>query len=73
MLELLQSIGGIIVSIFEFLIQSCTSLVNLITRLPKQLEWVNEFITVLPDWIFPFALISITIMVILFILEVVFP
>ncbi len=68
MFSLLQSLVSSIVSLFSFLISAIESLLALLTNLPTYTEFLVTSLNLLPSVIIPFALLSVSIYVILFIL-----
>lgn len=69
MLDLLSRfVNGISVG-FQLVINFVTSLVNFVLNMPTYVSFMNTSLTVLPDIVLPFALISITISVVLFLIN----
>lgn len=67
MLDLLSSIGNIIVSGVTFFVNTLLSLIDLITRLPSFISFVSTSINLLPAVVVPFCLAAISLTVVLFI------
>lgn len=67
MLDLLSSIGEIIVSAVTFFVNTLLSLIDLITRLPSFISFVSTSVNLLPAVVVPFCLAAISLTVVLFI------
>lgn len=67
MLDLLSSIGDIIVSAVTFFVNTLLSLIDLITRLPSFISFVSTSVNLLPAVVVPFCLAAISLTVVLFI------
>lgn len=67
MLDLLSSIGNIIVSAVTFFVNTLLSLIDLITRLPSFISFVSTSVNLLPAVVVPFCLACISLTVVLFI------
>lgn len=68
MLNLLQSFIDILTTLVNFVINTITSFLILLTNLPSYTSFIINSINVLPNILIPFATISISLYVILFIL-----
>lgn len=69
MLDLLSRIGNAIAVCIQLLINTITSLVNFVANIPTYLAFMTTSFTVLPDIILPFALISLTVSIVLFLIN----
>lgn len=67
MLDLLSSIGEIIVSVVTFFVNTLVSLVDLITRLPSFISFISSSVNLLPAVVVPFCLAAVSLTVVLFI------
>lgn len=66
MLNLLSSIGNIIVSLIQLVISTINSFVNLIVNIPTYITFLTSSIGFLPDIVIPFALATVALWVVLF-------
>ena len=69
MISLLKSIVDIISSLFAFIVNTIKSLLVLLTHLPTYTDFLVSSISYLPSVVLPFALASVSIYVILFIIN----
>lgn len=69
MLNALSSLLQGIAAVWQLIINIVTSLFNFIINIPTYTNFLHTAITVLPDIVLPFALISITISVTLFVIN----
>lgn len=69
MLDLLSKLATGAAAAVQLLINIVTSLVNFVLNIPTYTTFLHTAITVLPDIVLPFALISITISVTLFVIN----
>lgn len=69
MLDLLSKLAQGAAAAVQLLINIVTSLVNFVLNIPTYTTFLHTAITVLPDIVLPFALISITISVTLFVIN----
>lgn len=67
MLDFLTSIGGLIVSLVQFLATTISSLFVFIGSIPTYLNFINVLLSVLPPFLLPFtvATVSLTIVAML--------
>lgn len=69
MLDLLSRlVNGIAVGI-QLVINIVTSLVNFVINIPTYVSFMSTSLTVLPNVVLPFALLSVTISVVLFLIN----
>lgn len=66
MLDLLSSIANIIVSLVQLVISTINSFVNLILNIPTYITFLTSSIGFLPDIVIPFALATVALWVVLF-------
>lgn len=66
MLSLLSSIANTIVSLVQLVISTIDSFVNLLLEFPTYITFLSTSIGFLPDLVVPFALATISIIVVLF-------
>lgn len=69
MINLLNNLLNGFKAVGQLLINIVTSLVNFVLNIPTYTTFLHTAITVLPDIVLPFALISITISVTLFVIN----
>lgn len=69
MINLLNNLINGFKAVGQLLINIVTSLVNFVLNIPTYTTFLHTAITVLPDIVLPFALISITISVTLFVIN----
>lgn len=68
MLQLLSSFADTIVSLVRLVISTLTSFTNLISNIPQYVSFLTSSIGFLPDIIVPFAIATVSILVVLFII-----
>lgn len=68
MIKILLSILNFLGSIITFIINTFTSLISLIAKIPVYIAWLVEAVAILPAVLIPFILASISVYAILFIL-----
>lgn len=68
MLQLLSSFADTIVSLVRLVISTLTSFTNLIANIPQYVSFLTSSIGFLPDIIVPFAIATVSILVVLFII-----
>lgn len=69
MIELLKSIVQTVSALVMFVIHSVASLVNLFAHLPQYVAFISTSLNVLPAVILPFALATVSIYAVYFILN----
>lgn len=69
MINLFNNFLNGLAAVGQLLINIVTSLVNFVLNIPTYTTFLHTAITVLPDIVLPFALISITISVTLFVIN----
>lgn len=69
MINLFNNFLNGLAAVGQLLINIITSLVNFVLNIPTYTTFLHTAITVLPDIVLPFALISITISVTLFVIN----
>lgn len=69
MLDLLSRIGNAIAVSIQLVINIVSSLVNFVVNMPTYIQFMNTSLTVLPDIVLPFAVLSVTISVVLFLIN----
>lgn len=69
MITLLKSIVTIISSLINFVIHAISSLINLFLHIPQYLAFITTSLDVLPDVIIPFALATVSIYAVFFVLN----
>ena len=68
MIDLLSSIVGTISSLVQLVISTITSFINLIVNIPTYVTFLTNSIGFLPDLVVPFALVTISLYVVLFLI-----
>ena len=68
MLDLLSSFGNTLVSLITLLVSSISSFVNLISNIPTYITFLTSSIGFLPDLVIPFAIATVSLYVVLFII-----
>lgn len=69
MIHLLKSLVTIVASLINFVIHSISSLINLFFHIPQYLSFITTSLDVLPAVILPFALATVSIYAVYFILN----
>lgn len=69
MFEFIQSIAQLIINIIAFVIHAFTFLITLLTSIPKALVYITSVVATLPPYVGGVILISISIAVILVIIN----
>lgn len=69
MLELLNSIVQFIISIRTLIKSVFQGLITIITSIPTYVNFISNSISVLPPFLLPYALLSMTLSVLLFVLN----
>lgn len=69
MINILRSMLDTLIAIVSFVIHTFTSLFDLLKRIPELVSIVTASIGFLPDVIMPFALASLSILIVLFVLN----
>lgn len=69
--DFFTSVGEIIVSLITFLVDSIISLFQLILLLPRYLTYLFDIFNLLPAFVLPFALMSLTILIIWLVKEII--
>lgn len=69
MLSVLRSILDTIIALVQFVIHSFESLFNLISRIPQLIAVITSSFGFLPAVVAPFALASLSILIVLFVLN----
>lgn len=67
MFSLLSSIVNTIISLVTFFVHTLQSFIDLIAHLPDYLQFLSNSLNLLPSAIIPFAILSVSIYVVLFI------
>lgn len=68
MINLLESLLNIVITLCNFIYNTISSLIALIIQIPDQVEFLTTSLATLPPFVIPFATAFISINVILFIL-----
>lgn len=69
MINLLRSIVDFIIAIVSFIVHTIGSLLNFITLIPEYASFLVQSLNVLPAVFIPFAIASVSIYVVLFIIN----
>lgn len=64
LIDFFKSIGSLIISVFNFIIDGFVSVIKLILMIPEYVGYLTQMIQVLPVWIIAFLVGIITITVI---------
>ena len=64
LIDFFKSIGTLIISVFNFIIDGFVSVIKLIVMIPEYVSYLTQMIQVLPYWIIAFLVGIITITVI---------
>ena len=64
LIDFFKSIGDLIVSFFNFLIDGITSIIKLIVMIPEYVSYISQMFQVMPYWIIAFMVGILTISVI---------
>lgn len=68
MLDILSNLLDTITSVIQFVVNSVTSLVNLLIKIPTYTAFLISSINVLPSIFIPFALACVSLYVVLFVI-----
>lgn len=66
MLKILSEIANSIIAVFQFLVNTITSLLDFFVHIPSYLGFITQSISLLPSILIPFAIASIAIYIFLF-------
>lgn len=66
-IDFFSSIGDTIISLINFVINTISSLIALISKIPAYMMYITESLNVLPSFILPFATAYISLLVIQYI------
>ena len=69
MLDILRSLIDIVVNLVQFVINMITSLINFIINIPIYVNVLSSSIAYMPSVLIPFALASISVYVVLFLID----
>ena len=69
MLDVLRSVLDIIVNLVNFVINTITSLINFIINIPNYVNVLTTAIAYMPTMVIPFAIASISLYVVLFLID----
>lgn len=69
MLNILRSLLDIIVNLVSFVINTITSLINFIIQIPNYVNVLTASIGYMPTLLIPFALASVSLYVVLFLID----